>query len=74
LLTRGIVVEEAEAAGEGIPPSTADIARVRPTKYLVFQKPPNGLGNHMSGMMSAFVLSLATERVFLHSWVQHSTQ
>jgi len=76
LLTRGIVAEEREeSAGKGEPPSTADNAvRVRPTRYLVFEQPPNGLGNHMVGMMSAFVLSLATERVFLHSWVQPKSQ
>lgn len=38
------------------------------TKYLVFAPTNAGLGNHMAGMMSAFVLSVAFERVFLHEW------
>lgn len=46
-----------------------------PTKYLVFVPPPDaGLGNHMSGMMSAFALSISTERVFLHSWTRPTAQ
>ena len=40
----------------------------KPTRYLVFRPSGAGLGNVMSGMMSAFLLSIATERVFLHEW------
>lgn len=39
-----------------------------PIKFLVFTPTDAGLGNHMAGIMSAFVLSLATRRVFLHDW------
>lgn len=74
LLTRGIVAEEGEVADSSRTPSTSDTVRVRPTKYLVFEQTVHGLGNHMSGMMSAFVLSLATERVFLHDWFVPKTQ
>lgn len=38
------------------------------TRYLVFSPANAGLGNHMAGMMSAFVLALATGRVFMHDW------
>ena len=45
------------------------------TKYLVFLPPADaGLGNHMSGMMSAFALSVSTGRVFLHAWTRPTAQ
>lgn len=40
------------------------------TKYLIYIPPTGGLGNHIVGMLSSFVLSIAFERVFLHEWTE----
>ncbi|CAM9783560.1 unnamed protein product, partial [Ectocarpus fasciculatus] len=74
LLTRGVVVGTEDKDENGTPPSAGASSRVRPTKYLVFSNTVHGLGNHMAGMMSAFVMSIATERVFLHDWVEPRDQ
>ncbi|CAM9549097.1 unnamed protein product, partial [Ectocarpus sp. 8 AP-2014] len=74
LLTRGVVVGMEDKDENGMPPSAGPSSRVRPTKYLVFSNTVHGLGNHMAGMMSAFVMSIATERVFLHDWVEPRDQ
>lgn len=49
-------------------------SRRNPTKYLVFEPKSSGLGNHLAGMMSAFALSVATKRVFLHEWTSSTEQ
>ncbi|CAN0459579.1 unnamed protein product, partial [Ectocarpus sp. 12 AP-2014] len=74
LLTRGVVVGMEDKDENGMPPSAGTSSRVRPTKYLVFSNTVHGLGNHMAGMMSAFVMSITTERVFLHDWVEPRDQ
>lgn len=74
MLTRGVVVGMEDKDENGTPPSAGASSKVRPTKYLVFSNTVHGLGNHMAGMMSAFVMSIATERVFLHDWVEPRDQ
>ncbi|CAN0046497.1 unnamed protein product, partial [Laminaria digitata] len=58
-------------AGES---SAAAVAVSSPAKYMVFVPSNSGLGNHLSGLMSTFVLSIATGRVFLHDWNEHTSQ
>ncbi|CAN0110188.1 unnamed protein product [Pylaiella littoralis] len=74
LLTRGVVAGEGQESESGGSPATTGDSRVRLTKYLVFENTCHGLGNHMAGMMSAFALSIATERVFLHDWINPAAQ
>lgn len=76
LLLRGALNEgEGEAEQRAV---SGDLGssngRRNPTKYLVYSPADHGLGNHISGMMSAFALSIATERVFLHAWNEPNPQ
>ncbi len=70
LLVRGVRAGEGagKAGIEGAGDYGSSSSREKPTKYLVFVTGNVGLGNHLSGMMSAFALSIAFGRVFLHEW------
>eukprot|EP00903_Cladosiphon_okamuranus_P007624 g7393.t1 len=77
LLLRGARDDGKREVGERV--GSGDLGssngRQDPTKYLAFAPCASaGLGNHMSGMMSAFALSIATERVFLHTWTEPTAQ
>lgn len=76
LLVRGVRErgEEADGKRRAGYEGTDSVPPRYPTNYLVYLPGSYGLGNNMFGIMSAFALSIATERVFLHDWTEGMTQ